>query len=39
MVADLQIYDRDPISEPTATWDQLRPRAVMVSGLPVFGRT
>ena len=38
MVADLQIYDRDPISEPVATWDQLRPRAVLVAGLRVFGR-
>jgi predicted amidohydrolase YtcJ len=38
MVADLQIYDRDPISEPMGTWDQLRPRAVLVGGLRAFGR-
>jgi predicted amidohydrolase YtcJ len=38
MVADLQIYDRDPINEPIATWDQLRPQAVLVGGLRVFGR-
>jgi predicted amidohydrolase YtcJ len=38
MVADLQIYDRDPINEPMATWDQLRPQAVLVGGLRVFGR-
>jgi predicted amidohydrolase YtcJ len=37
MVADLQIYDRDPINQPTSTWDQLRPRAVLVSGVKVFG--
>jgi predicted amidohydrolase YtcJ len=38
MVADLQVYDRDPISEPTATWDQLRPRAVLLGGALVHGR-
>jgi predicted amidohydrolase YtcJ len=38
MVADLQIYDRDPLDEPTASWDQLRPRAVLVGGVRVFGR-
>jgi predicted amidohydrolase YtcJ len=38
MVADLQIYDRDPINEPMATWDQLRPQAVLVGGLRVFGQ-
>ena len=38
MVADLQIYDGDPLSEPTATWDQLRPRAVLVGGAKAHGR-
>ena len=38
MVADLQIYDGDPLSEPTATWDQLRPRAVLVGGARAHGR-
>ena len=38
MFADLQIYDRDPINEATATWDQLRPRAVLVGGVRVHGR-
>ena len=38
MVADLQVYDRDPLNEPTAAWDQLHPRAVLVGGLRVFGR-
>jgi predicted amidohydrolase YtcJ len=38
MVADLQVYDRDPLNEPMATWDQLRPRAVLVGGVGVFGR-
>jgi len=38
MFADLQIYDRDPIKEATATWDQLRPRAVLVGGVRVHGR-
>jgi predicted amidohydrolase YtcJ len=38
MVADLQIYQRDPLSEATSTWDQLRPRAVLLGGVRVFGR-
>ena len=38
MVADLQIYDQDPLNQPTAMWDQLRPRAVLVGGVRVFGR-
>jgi predicted amidohydrolase YtcJ len=38
MAADLQIYSRDPLNEATATWDQLRPRAVLVGGAPVLGR-
>ncbi len=38
MVADLQIYSRDPLTEPTATWDQFLPRAVLVGGAAVHGR-
>jgi predicted amidohydrolase YtcJ len=38
MVADLQIYTRDPLGEATITWDQLRPSAVLVGGAAVHGR-
>jgi predicted amidohydrolase YtcJ len=38
MVADLQVYGRDPLNEPTTTWDQLRPTAVLVGGARVHGR-
>jgi predicted amidohydrolase YtcJ len=37
MVADLQVYERDPLGEATSTWDQLRPRAVLLGGVRVFG--
>jgi hypothetical protein len=37
MLADLQVYVRDPISEATGTWDQLRPRAVLLGGVRVYG--
>jgi hypothetical protein len=37
MVADLQVYDRDPLSDPTTAWDQLRPVAVLVGGVCVHG--
>lgn len=37
MIADLQVYERDPLSQATTTWDQLRPRAVLVGGVKVFG--
>jgi predicted amidohydrolase YtcJ len=37
MVADLQIYDRDPLNQPTSTWDDLRPRAVLVGGVKAYG--
>jgi len=37
MVADLQIYDSDPLARPRAEWPRLRPRAVMLGGVPVFG--
>ena len=38
MVADLQVYDRDPIEAAAADRDGLRPRAVLVGGVRVFGR-
>ncbi|HXC78364.1 MAG TPA: amidohydrolase [Candidatus Acidoferrum sp.] len=38
MVADLQVYDRDPLSDPTPAWDQLCPVAVFVGGVRVHGR-
>jgi predicted amidohydrolase YtcJ len=38
MLADLQVYDRDPILEPGKGRDGLRPRAVLLGGTRVFGR-
>jgi predicted amidohydrolase YtcJ len=37
MLADLQIYDADPLATSRAAWDRLRPRAVLVGGETVFG--
>jgi len=37
MLADLQVYERDPLGEPTSTWDRLRPRAVLLGGVKVLG--
>ena len=37
MVADLQVYQRDPLSEPSTTWDRLRPMAVLLGGARVYG--
>jgi predicted amidohydrolase YtcJ len=37
MLADLQIYERDPLHEVTSTWDRLRPRAVLLGGVRVLG--
>jgi predicted amidohydrolase YtcJ len=37
MIADLQIYERDPLSQAASTWDELRPRAVLLGGARVFG--
>jgi predicted amidohydrolase YtcJ len=37
MVADMQIYEGDPLSEATSNGDQLRPRAVLLGGVPVYG--
>jgi predicted amidohydrolase YtcJ len=38
MLADLQVYDEDPLAEPVSNRDGLRPRAVLVGGVRVFGR-
>lgn len=37
MVADLQVYDKDPMALPRSEWERLRPRAVLVGGATVFG--
>jgi predicted amidohydrolase YtcJ len=38
MLADLQVYDRDPILEPGYGRPGLRPRAVLLGGVRVFGK-
>ena len=35
MLADLQVYDRDPLTVPRSEWDGLRPRQVWLGGVPV----
>ena len=38
MLADLQIYERDPLQEGAQVdWENLRPRAVVLGGATVFG--
>jgi hypothetical protein len=37
MLADLQVYATDPIAAPRETWEGLRPQAVLVGGVLVFG--
>jgi predicted amidohydrolase YtcJ len=37
MLADLQVYEEDPIEGPTTDRDGLRPQAVLVGGVRVFG--
>jgi predicted amidohydrolase YtcJ len=37
MLADLQVYDTDPLAGPRSGWDRLRPRAVLLGGMTVFG--
>jgi predicted amidohydrolase YtcJ len=37
MLADLQVYDTDPLARPRSEWDRLRPRAVLLGGVAVFG--
>jgi len=36
MLADLQVYATDPLDEPRATWDGLRPQSVLLGGAPVI---
>ncbi len=38
MLADLQVYDEDPITAPASHRPALRPRAVLLGGVEVFGR-
>ncbi len=38
MLADLQVYERDPIEASGAQRDGLRPQAVLVGGVRVFGK-
>jgi predicted amidohydrolase YtcJ len=37
MVADLQVYRGDPVEEEDVNWEELRPRAVLLGGVKVFG--
>jgi predicted amidohydrolase YtcJ len=37
MLADLQIYRGDPMEEDVVNWEELRPRAVLLGGVKVFG--
>jgi predicted amidohydrolase YtcJ len=38
MLADLQVYQGDPLEDKDVRWDDLRPRAVFLGGVRVFGR-
>ncbi|MGH7762852.1 MAG: amidohydrolase [Candidatus Dormibacteraceae bacterium] len=38
MLADLQVYDGDPLASENVDWESLRPRAVLLGGLRVVGR-
>jgi predicted amidohydrolase YtcJ len=38
MLADLQVYERDPVDEPGSSRPGLRPRTVLLGGVPVLGR-
>ncbi len=37
MLADLQVYKGDPLDAEEVRWDDLRPRAVLLGGVKVFG--
>jgi predicted amidohydrolase YtcJ len=38
MLADLQVYRGDPLEDgESVDWEQLRPRAVLLGGVKVFG--
>jgi predicted amidohydrolase YtcJ len=36
-LADLQVYESDPLAAPRDRWDELRPQAVLLGGTEVFG--
>jgi predicted amidohydrolase YtcJ len=36
-LADLQVYDADPLAEPRTSWDRIRPQAVLLGGATVLG--
>jgi len=38
MLADLQVYERDPITEPGSTRPNLRPKAALLGGVRVYGK-
>ncbi|HSS60413.1 MAG TPA: amidohydrolase [Candidatus Limnocylindrales bacterium] len=37
MLADLQVYRGDPLEEEGVSWEELRPRAVLLGGTKIFG--
>ena len=37
MLADLQVYRGDPLEDENVSWEQLRPRAVLLGGVKAFG--
>ena len=37
MLADLQVYRGDPLEDEGVKWEELRPRAVLLGGVKVFG--
>jgi predicted amidohydrolase YtcJ len=37
MLADLQVYKADPLAQPRSEWLRLRPGAVLLGGVTVFG--
>jgi hypothetical protein len=37
MLADLQVYGGDPLTDPDTRWEELRPGAVLLGGVRVFG--
>ena len=38
MLADVQVYDEDPLGDAPPAWDGLRPRAVLLGGALVYGK-
>jgi predicted amidohydrolase YtcJ len=37
LLADLQVYERDPMAQPPSEWQRLQPVAVLVGGALAFG--